>query len=43
MVILKSDYSTDTISISDEKIGALLNYVPVPEPVYQMLLYDFFN
>lgn len=43
IVMLKNDYSTDTICILNDKIGAMLNYVPVPEPVYQMLLYDFFN
>src|SRR5574344_660317 len=34
IVMLRSDYKTDTISILDDIIGAFLNYVIVPEPVY---------
>lgn len=43
IVYLKKDYTVDSVVISEDKIGALLNVVFVPEPVYRMLLYDFIN
>lgn len=43
IIMLRNDYQTDTTCIMDDQIGALLYYIIVPEPVYQMLLYDFFN
>lgn len=43
IVYLKKDYTVDSVVISKDKIGARLNTVFVPEPVYRMLLYDFIN
>lgn len=43
LIMLNDDYSTDTICFSTDKMGAQLKFVFVPEPVYQMLIYDFFN
>ena len=43
IVYLKKDYTVDSVVISEDKIGARLNTVFVPEPVYRMLLYDFIN
>lgn len=41
LIMLKDDYTTDTICFSSDKMGAILRFVMLPEPVYQMLLYDF--
>ncbi|MCM1503096.1 MAG: hypothetical protein NC115_10600 [Bacteroidales bacterium] len=41
MIILKENYTIDTLSFSEDKMGALLHYVSVPEVVYQMIVSDF--
>jgi tetratricopeptide (TPR) repeat protein len=43
LIMLKEDYSTDTICFSTDKMGAMLSFKLMPEPVYQMLIYDFFD
>lgn len=41
IVILYDDYTTDTIHITEDKMGALLRFASIPEPVYQMIINDF--
>lgn len=41
IVLLSDEYKLDTIKITTDKLGVLIQYVPVPIALYQMLLLDF--
>lgn len=41
IILLSDDYKTDTLNITTDKLGVMIEHVVVPTALYELLLHDF--